>query len=399
MKKTAIFFSAMVAGQLALAQTQIPNSNFEDWTVADNGTDSLVGWSSSNLVVMPPVHSLYKESGAYQGSFAAKVNTAPFGFVQYTTIGILVNGTGAEFSYGGGGGGANVEYVSGGGTPISVKPTELRGYYKYTTGSASDQGTARILMTRYNTSDNKRDTVSYATHTFTAQASYAPFSITLPDMLPGVTPDTITTIFSSSNPATVAPNNVFSDLVLDSLSLYKAPAPPVANFSATPVVGNTNVTPINFTDLSTNIPTTWQWTITPNNVAYQSGTSATSNNPIVKFTAAGTYTVKLKVANADGADSLTKTGYIIITDGMGVNERALLESTTLYPNPAKDKINLDARFLGAELKISDLSGRSLIYVDKVKNKTVDVSALSEGLYLVSLKQGQQTLSGKLLIRK
>ncbi|WP_118976215.1 T9SS type A sorting domain-containing protein [Taibaiella koreensis] len=399
MKKTAIFFSAMVAGQLALAQTQIPNSNFEDWTTADNGTDSLVGWSSSNNVVMYPVRSLYKESGAYQGSYAAKVNTAPFGFVQYTTIGILVNGNGAEFNYGGGGGGANVSYVSGGGTRISIKPTELRGFYKYNTGSAADQGTARILLTRYNVDDNKRDTVSDATHTFSPQATYTAFSIALPDMMPGVTPDTITTIFSSSNAATVPTNGVFSDLTLDSITLYRAPAPPVADFSATPVAGNTNVTVVNFTDLSTNTPTAWEWTITPNNVAYQSGTSATSNNPSVKFTAAGTYTVKLKVTNDDGEDDITKTNYITITNSTGIDEKTLLESTTLYPNPAKDKIELDARFLGAELKISDLSGRTLLYIEKVKNKTIDISALTEGIYLVSLTQDQQTRSGKLLIRK
>lgn len=398
MKKTAIFLLAMVAGQLALAQTQLPNSNFEDWTTVGVNRDSAIGWSSSNSVVNDPIRGLYKSTDHYQGAFAAKISTAPFGFVQYTTTGMLVNGA-AEFTYGGGGGGDDVAYGGGGGTPISIKPTELRGFYRYETQSATDQGTAKILLSRYNTTTSKRDTVSYATHIFTPQAGYVSFSIALPDMMPGIMPDSITTIFSSSNPATVPLHGVFSELYLDSLSLYQAPPKPVANFTADATTGTINVTQINFTDLSTNTPTAWQWTFTPSTVTYQSGTSATSANPSVKFTANGTYNVKLKASNASGSDSLTKTAYINITNGTGINDKNLLESTSVYPNPAKDKLYLDAQFAGAELKITDLSGRTLIRVAKVKGTTVDVRALSDGIYIISLTKDQLTRSGKLQIRK
>lgn len=389
----------MIAGHLALAQTQLPNSNFEDWAIADNGTDSLVGWSSSNDVVMYPVRSLYKANDPYQGQYAAKVSTAPFGFVQYTTIGILVNGA-ASFAYGGGGGGANVTYEGGGGTPISVKPTELRGYYKYTTGSATDQGTARILLSHYNTTTHQRDTVSYSTYTFAPQAAYTPFTISLPDMMAGTIPDTITTIFSSSNPATVANNGVFSELLLDSISLYRTPTPPVTDFTANVTTGTANTTQINFTDLSTNVPTGWVWTFVPNTVAYQSGTTATSANPSVKFTAAGSYNVKLRVTNADGSDSLTKTGYITIeTGGTGIVEKGLLTSISLYPNPAQDKLYLDQQLLGADLKITDLCGKTLINIRALKTKVIDVTILPDGLYFINFYKEGVSQSGKLLIRK
>ena len=399
MKKTTTVLLSMLAGQLAMAQTQLPNANFENWATADNNTDSVAGWSSSNAVVMYPVRSLYKETDAFQGAFAAKVVTAPFGFVQYTTIGILVNGQ-AEFSYGGGGGGANVEHASGGGTPISIKPTELRGFYKYETNSAADQGTAKVLLTRYNTTTNKRDTVSYASHTFPIQANYTAFTINLTDQMPGVMPDSITTIFSASNPATVPTNSVFSSLFLDSITLYKPATPPVANFQADVTTGTTNTTVITFDDLSTNTPNTWTWTFTPNTVTYQSGTSATSENPVVKFTAAGNYNVKLKVSNADGSDSLTKTAYIQITNGStGIGKTELLETNALYPNPAKDKLFLNESLLGADLKITDIYGRTLITRKSLKNTTLDLSTLSNGTYLILVTQKEQTRSAKLVIKK
>lgn len=108
----------------------------------------------------------------------------------------MVNGE-ATFSYGGGG--VNVDYASGGGTPISYKPTELKGYYKTQILSLGDLPFAKILLTKYNFILNKRDTVSYSEFNFTADTSYSPFSIPLIDMLSGITLDTITTIFYSSN--------------------------------------------------------------------------------------------------------------------------------------------------------------------------------------------------------
>jgi len=222
MKHIVLIISLVVIPILAIAQTQIPNSSFENWTIAANGTDSLIGWSSSNLVVINPVISLYSDIDSYQGSLAANLVTAPFGFVQYSTIGILVNGQ-ATFSYGGGSGSGNVKYISGGGTPISYKPTKLNGYYKTTTLSQGDLPFVKVLLTKYNTTLNKRDTVSYSESNFTtSNNNYSPFSIPLVDLLPGVTPDTITTIFYSSNPAFVNTIGVWSNLYIDNIYLSSA---------------------------------------------------------------------------------------------------------------------------------------------------------------------------------
>ncbi len=80
--------------------------------------------------------------------------------------------------------------------------------------------------------------------------------------------------------------------------------PPVADFSATPTVVTAGGT-VNFTDLSTNTPTSWSWTFT-------GGTPATgvTQNPSIVYNTPGVYTVTLVATNGSGNDTETKTAYI-----------------------------------------------------------------------------------------
>ena len=82
---------------------------------------------------------------------------------------------------------------------------------------------------------------------------------------------------------------------------------PSADFMAdntTAEVGST----VSFTDLSTNMPTSWSWT-------FNGGTPSTSivQNPRVTYNTPGTYAVSLTVTNAQGTDTETKAGYITVT--------------------------------------------------------------------------------------
>ncbi len=94
------------------------------------------------------------------------------------------------------------------------------------------------------------------------------------------------------------------------------PVAPVANFSGTPLtlaVGGS----VQFTDLTTNLPTSWSWAISPGTAgttwSYIGGTSATSQHPQVQFNTAGQYTITLTASNAIGSDGETKTNYITVT--------------------------------------------------------------------------------------
>ena len=95
------------------------------------------------------------------------------------------------------------------------------------------------------------------------------------------------------------------------------PTAPVANF----VANTTNIVPaitVQFTDLSTGLPTSWAWSITPaTGWVYAAGTSATSQNPQVTFNTVGQYTISLTATNALGSDIETKNNYIIVAASTG----------------------------------------------------------------------------------
>jgi PKD repeat protein len=93
------------------------------------------------------------------------------------------------------------------------------------------------------------------------------------------------------------------------ISCYLAIDPPVAAFTASSTSPAINTT-VTFTDQSTNIPTGWAWTFTPNTVVFVNGTSASSQNPQVQFTAVGQYSVSLTATNAFGSDVESKINYI-----------------------------------------------------------------------------------------
>ena len=98
---------------------------------------------------------------------------------------------------------------------------------------------------------------------------------------------------------------------LDDVTINGTIPPPIAAFSAsttTPFIGQT----VTFTDASTNSPTSWLWSFIPSTVTYENGTTAASQNPQVKFTAGGSYTVSLTATNASGSDNETKTNYISV---------------------------------------------------------------------------------------
>ena len=85
---------------------------------------------------------------------------------------------------------------------------------------------------------------------------------------------------------------------------------PVADFSASPRSlekgGN-----VNFSDLSSNSPTSWSWT-------FEEGTPATSTakNPTVTYNTSGSYKVVLTATNAGGSNTKTAYNFIEVTESV-----------------------------------------------------------------------------------
>lgn len=109
------------------------------------------------------------------------------------------------------------------------------------------------------------------------------------------------------------PANTGTLVLFGSADPCSAPQAPVANFSA----NATTVTPgttVNFTDLSTGVPTSWSWSVSPaSGWAYAGGTTSTSQNPQITFNTVGQYTISLTATNGIGSDTETKTNYITVS--------------------------------------------------------------------------------------
>jgi len=80
---------------------------------------------------------------------------------------------------------------------------------------------------------------------------------------------------------------------------------PGADFVGEPTSGDAPLT-VNFTDQSTNHPTSWSWD-------FGDGGSSTAQNPSHQYADPGTYTVSLTAGNGCGSDTETKTDYITVT--------------------------------------------------------------------------------------
>jgi PKD repeat protein len=115
------------------------------------------------------------------------------------------------------------------------------------------------------------------------------------------------------------------------------PAPPVANFTATPLSGDAPLE-VTFTDTSTESPTSWFWD-------FGDGNTSTSQNPVHEYNIFGTVTVTLTATNADGSDTEIKENYI----------------TILNPNPPIPGSTFRKPLIlgGARRKINSFRGRLL----------------------------------------
>ncbi len=70
----------------------------------------------------------------------------------------------------------------------------------------------------------------------------------------------------------------------------------------------------------------------------------------------------------------------------------------LFPNPAKEQVYFDAVFLGADYRISDLSGRSILE-GRLDASSLSVSKLEEGMYLFQVFRGSEVFTSRLLIAR
>jgi len=102
--------------------------------------------------------------------------------------------------------------------------------------------------------------------------------------------------------------------------------------------------------------------------------------------------------------------YLDITNNVGsvatfyddfLSQQEFLEnSISVYPNPAKDKVSIDTSGLQLQkVSIFDLQGRLVLVADASDKGQIDVSPLSNGIYILQIETNQGILSKKLVKTK
>jgi len=96
---------------------------------------------------------------------------------------------------------------------------------------------------------------------------------------------------------------------------------------------------VQFTDQSSNAPTSWSWSITPGTGWTYATGNANTQNPSVTFTTQGLYTIALTATNAAGSDTETKVNYINVTTSTGPCTAASQQCDEFIQNVTLGTIN------------------------------------------------------------
>jgi hypothetical protein len=103
----------------------------------------------------------------------------------------------------------------------------------------------------------------------------------------------------------------------------------------------------------------------------------------------GSYTIKVTATDIAMASVSTTFSLNVVGNPTSIIKPAFDDNIQVYPNPAKDKINISFDFIQyktAIVKISDISGK-LISSDTYHNlstATIDLKGQSPGIYLVNI---------------
>jgi PKD repeat protein len=149
----------------------------------------------------------------------------------------------------------------------------------------TDQSTGSPTSWLWDFGDGTNATEQNASHTYTSTGNY--------------------TVNLTVSNAGGSDTEVKTKYILVSESL---PGAPVANFTAN-VTNGTEPLTVEFTDISTGSPTSWQWDFNNDGTV-----DSTEKTPIYTYSTAGNYTVNLTVANVGGNDSEVKTEYIVVSE-------------------------------------------------------------------------------------
>jgi len=222
---------------------------------------------------------------------------------------------------------------------------------------------------------------------------------------PGTTSTLIGKFCGTNSPGTVTATNTEGALTFEfhsdgsvteagwgaSITCLTAVVPPLADFTA----DNTSIIEgesVQFTDLTLNDPTSWEWT-------FEGGEPASSleQNPLITYNTEGIYDVLLVATNEAGSNTMYKADYILV-DHITTIKDDLENALNVYPNPAKNTVFIESPFVILQVTIMDLVGKSVYSSNYYENTiSLNISDFMRGIYILRIKTEKETYHKKIQI--
>lgn len=133
---------------------------------------------------------------------------------------------------------------------------------------------------------------------------------------------------------------------------------------------------------------TYTWSVTNG-----TGSANIDANGLLTAIANGTVTVTATANDGSGV-----TGDAIITlsnQSVGINEQAALAGLSIYPNPASSQLTISADGKITSILITDVMGKTVKTI-ATPNRTIDVSDLTEGVYLLQVQINDALVSKRFI---
>ena len=184
-------------------------------------------------------------------------------------------------------------------------------------------------------------------------------------------------IFFDFNPAIVT--NTTVNVITD-------PLPPMVSTAFT-YTDDPNSLTLNFTDMTSNAPSDWEWD-------FGDGTMSTAQNPVHTYLDADNYNVCLTSSNAFSRSTVCRSVAVgaVSTDGIPPL------TFDVSPNPTSEllTIRFSTPYTGRAIQIYDAAGKPLVLPVEQRGRvlTVDAASLSSGIYTFRLTQHETTYYGK-----
>lgn len=179
------------------------------------------------------------------------------------------------------------------------------------------------------------------------------------------------------------------------LNFTTTSGPLAAGFSYTADTAGANSRVLNFNANTSTGASTYSWD-------FGDSTTGSGMNVSHSYSTNGSYLVQLVISGSCGSDTITDS---VLVEGISLYDTPLSRSLSVYPNPARDRLNISFTTNGstvATIRVLDLSGKDLLLLheDKLNGhffKILDVSRLASGVYLLEITSGNHRSVRKIIM--